>query len=160
MLLLPPSDVYVGSFLYLFYTLINLYYTKALSDQALPLASAWIPLLWRPRIPVSFMAQQQPFRRVRWREDRVERRKPWPNLFLQKAKWQVTGVMLGAAGSWRWSTFRDSRGDPGRVDELGEASKILSYGSRITYPQKANTRSQLGGSQGQFCWVNVLKGQS
>ena len=31
---LPPSDVYVRSFLYLFYTLIKLYYTKALSDQA------------------------------------------------------------------------------------------------------------------------------
>ena len=35
---LPPSDVYVRSFLYLFYTLINLYYTKALSHQALSLA--------------------------------------------------------------------------------------------------------------------------
>ena len=37
-LFLPPSDVYVRSFLYLFYTLIKLYYTKALSDQASPLA--------------------------------------------------------------------------------------------------------------------------
>ena len=34
-LFLLPSDVYVRSFLYLFYTLIKLYYTKALSDQAL-----------------------------------------------------------------------------------------------------------------------------
>ena len=34
----PPSDVYVRSFLYLFYTLIVLYYTKALSDQASALA--------------------------------------------------------------------------------------------------------------------------
>ena len=33
-----PSDVYVGSFLYHFYALINLYHTKALSDQALSLA--------------------------------------------------------------------------------------------------------------------------
>ena len=30
---LLPSDVYVRSFLYLLYTLIKLYYTKALSDQ-------------------------------------------------------------------------------------------------------------------------------
>ena len=37
-LFLPPSDVYVRSFLYLLYTLIKLYYTKALSDQALSLA--------------------------------------------------------------------------------------------------------------------------
>ena len=37
-LFLTPSDVYVRSFVYLFYTLIKLYYTKALSDQALSLA--------------------------------------------------------------------------------------------------------------------------
>ena len=30
--LLPPSVAYVRSFLYLLYTLIKLYYTKALSD--------------------------------------------------------------------------------------------------------------------------------
>ena len=37
-LFLPASDVYVRSFLYLLYTLIKLYYTKALSDQTLSLA--------------------------------------------------------------------------------------------------------------------------
>ena len=37
-LFLPPSDAYIRSFLYLLYTLIKLYYTKALSDQALSLA--------------------------------------------------------------------------------------------------------------------------
>ena len=37
-LFLPPSDAYVRSFLYLLYTLIKLYYTKALSGQASPLA--------------------------------------------------------------------------------------------------------------------------
>ena len=37
-LILPPSDVYVRSFLYLLYALIKLYYTKALSDQASSLA--------------------------------------------------------------------------------------------------------------------------
>ena len=37
-LFLPPSDAYVRSFLYLLYTLIKLYYTKALSYQALSLA--------------------------------------------------------------------------------------------------------------------------
>ena len=37
-LFLPPSDVYVRSFLYLLYTLIKLYYTNALSDQASSLA--------------------------------------------------------------------------------------------------------------------------
>ena len=37
-LFLPPSDVYVRSFLYPFYTLIKLYYAKALSNQALSLA--------------------------------------------------------------------------------------------------------------------------
>ena len=33
-LFLPPSDAYVRSFLYLLYTLIKLYYTKTLNDQA------------------------------------------------------------------------------------------------------------------------------
>ena len=37
-LFLPTSDVYVRSFLYLLYTLIKLYYTKARSDQASSLA--------------------------------------------------------------------------------------------------------------------------
>ena len=37
-LFLLPSDAYVRSFLYLLYTLIKLYYTKALSDQASSLA--------------------------------------------------------------------------------------------------------------------------
>ena len=37
-LFLTPSDAYVRSFLYLLYTLINLYYTKALSNQASTLA--------------------------------------------------------------------------------------------------------------------------
>ena len=51
-LFLPPSDV--RSFLYLLYTLIKLYYTKALSNQASSLAPDWILLLQRPRIPESF----------------------------------------------------------------------------------------------------------
>ena len=37
-LFLSPSDAYVRSFLYLLYTLIKLYYIKALSDQASSLA--------------------------------------------------------------------------------------------------------------------------
>ena len=37
-LFLPPSDAYARSFLYLLYTLIKLYYTKPLSDQASSLA--------------------------------------------------------------------------------------------------------------------------
>ena len=52
-LFLPPSDAYVRSFFYLLYTLIKLYFTKALSDQASSLAPDWILLLWGPRIPVS-----------------------------------------------------------------------------------------------------------
>ena len=52
-LFLPPSDAYVRSFLYLLYTLIKLYYTKALSDQASSTALDWILLLREPRIPAS-----------------------------------------------------------------------------------------------------------
>ena len=50
-LFLPASDAYVRSFLNLLYTLIKLYYTKALSDQVLSLAWYWILLLRMPRIP-------------------------------------------------------------------------------------------------------------
>ena len=53
-LFLPPSDACVRSFLYLLYTLIKLYYTKALSDQASSLAPDWILLLRGPRIPASW----------------------------------------------------------------------------------------------------------
>ena len=51
-----PFDVCVSHFLYPFYTLIKLCYTKAPSDQASSLAIDRIPLLWKPRIPASFMA--------------------------------------------------------------------------------------------------------
>ena len=54
------SDVCVRSFLYLFYTLIKLYYTKALSYQDSSLAPDLI-LLQRPRIPASSVVQQQLF---------------------------------------------------------------------------------------------------
>ena len=60
-LFLPPSDAYVRSFLYLPYTLIKLYYTKALSNQASSLAPDWIPLLQRPRIPASFRGSATTF---------------------------------------------------------------------------------------------------
>ena len=63
-LFLPPSEVYVRSFLYLFYTLIKLYYTKTLSDQASSSALDWILPLQRPRIPASFVVQQQPFNNI------------------------------------------------------------------------------------------------
>ena len=52
-LFLPPSDVYVRSFLYLLYILTKLYYTKAPSYQASSLAPDWILFLQRPRIPAS-----------------------------------------------------------------------------------------------------------
>ena len=60
-LFLPASDAYVRRFLYLLYTLIKLYYTKALSDQALSLAPDWILLLQRPRIPGSFRGSATTF---------------------------------------------------------------------------------------------------
>ena len=60
-LFLPLSDVYIGSLHYLLHTFIKLYYTNSLSDQASSLVQNWIPLHWRPRIPVSFHAQQQHF---------------------------------------------------------------------------------------------------
>ena len=80
-LFLPPSDAYVRRFLYLLYTLIKLYYTKALSDQALSLAPDWILLLQRPRTPGSFRgsatAFHYDFSAVVWK----------PVAFLQGLSW-------------------------------------------------------------------------
>ena len=69
-LFLPPSDAHVRSFLwhiekFLLYTLIKLYYTKALSNPASSLAPDWIHLLRRPRIP-RLIIQQQPFSITSW----------------------------------------------------------------------------------------------
>ena len=63
------SDVYVRSFLYLFYTLIKLYYTKALISQASSMAPDRIILLQRPRILASFIVQPQPFTGKDWGEE-------------------------------------------------------------------------------------------
>ena len=60
-LFLYPSDAYVRSFLYLLYTLIKFYYTKALSDPASSLALDWICLLQRPRIPASLCGSATTF---------------------------------------------------------------------------------------------------
>ena len=60
-LFLLPSDVYVGSFLYLLYSSIKLYYTKALSDQASSLAPDWILLFRRPRILASLCSSGTTF---------------------------------------------------------------------------------------------------
>ena len=57
---LPPSDVYVRSFLYFFYTLIKLYYKKLWEIKPHHWPN-WIPLLLRPRIPVLFMAGSNSF---------------------------------------------------------------------------------------------------
>ena len=61
MLFLPPSDVCVRNFLYPFCTLIKLYCTKALSDQASSLAPDLILLIRKPRIPVSFHGPETTF---------------------------------------------------------------------------------------------------
>ena len=61
-LFLPPSVAYVRSFLYLLYTLIKLYYTKALRDQNSSLQNSSPPGAKNP----SVMTQQQPFKEKRW----------------------------------------------------------------------------------------------
>ena len=50
-------------------SIIKLYYTKALSNQASSLAPDWILLLWRPRIPGSFRGSATTFhRKGTWRD--------------------------------------------------------------------------------------------
>ena len=60
-LFLPPSHAYVRSFLYLLYTLIKLYYTKTLSDQASSLAPDRIFSSGGQESRCLRVIQQQPF---------------------------------------------------------------------------------------------------
>ena len=56
-----PLLMSVRSFLYPFYTLIILYCTNALSDQASSLALDWIIFFRKPRIPASFRGSATTF---------------------------------------------------------------------------------------------------
>ena len=81
MLFLPSSDVCVRNFLYPFCTLIKLYCTKALSDQASSLAPDLILLIRKPRIPVSFHGPETTFQYHFNAESKEEL-----NSFLMKVK--------------------------------------------------------------------------
>ena len=63
-LFLPPSEAYVRSFLYLLYTLIKLYYTKALSDQASSLAQIEFFSSPGQESRCLHVIQQQPFNSI------------------------------------------------------------------------------------------------
>ena len=90
-LFLPPSDVYVRSFLYLCYTLIKLYYTKSLSNQASFLAPDWILLLRRPRIPASLRCSATTFQEG---DDRG-----WDGQIASLSQWRWIWVN---SRSWWW----------------------------------------------------------
>ena len=95
-LFLPPSDAYVRSFLYLLYTLIKLYYTKALSDQASSLAPDWILLLRGPRIPASwFNNNHSEIQPVHSKGDQ-----PWDFFGRNDAKAETPVVWPPHAKSW------------------------------------------------------------
>ena len=81
-LFLHPSDAYVRSLLCLLYTLIKLYYTKALSDPALSLTPDWIRLLRRPRR--CLIVQQQSFI---INSQKMEAMCSWMNELIIKKKW-------------------------------------------------------------------------
>ena len=82
---LPAIDIYVRSFLYLLYTSIKLYYTKALSNQASSLALNWILLLRRPRIPVSLRGSTTTFQgEEMWNDRQIENGK-----HLEEHLWQM-----------------------------------------------------------------------
>ena len=91
-LFLPTSDAYVRSFLYPLYTLIKLYYTKALSDQALSLAQDWILLLRRPRIPASFHGSAATFHLTS----------------LASGKWRQCVRVIGLPDGSTWKRLRPS----------------------------------------------------
>ena len=116
----PPSDAYVRSFLYLLYTLIKLYYTKALSDQASSLAPDWILLLWGPRIPVYSRDSTTTFQNLdwwikKWRFGRVT---------LKHVEYHVRNelpvqVRCAILDAWGWCTGTTQRDGVGREEGGG-----------------------------------------
>jgi len=61
-LFLPLSDVYVRSFLYIFYTLIKLYYAKALSESSLITGSGLNSFPLEAKNPSIFHGSATPYR--------------------------------------------------------------------------------------------------
>ena len=131
-LFLLPSDVYVRSFLYFLYTLIKLYYTKGLSNQASSLAPDQIPLLQRPRIPASFKAYM----------DNLSLLSPWD--FLGKnirvdCHALLQGILESRGSALQLESLQSDPpwccGTVGRAPVLGEGpgahlpdSSLISYG--------------------------------
>ena len=122
-LFLPPSDAYVRSFLYLLHTLIKLYYTKALSDQASSLAPHWILLLRRPRILVSLRGAATAFQKdwgwnwsssilATWWEELIHWKNPW---CLERLKAEGEEGVKGWGGwmappmQWTWTWANSGR---------------------------------------------------
>ena len=89
-LFLPPSNAYVRSFLYFLYTLIKLYYTKALSNQASFLAPDWILLLRGPRIPVSSCDSTTAFQ--------------WPAVYGVAQSWTRLKRLSSSSSPLQWAS--------------------------------------------------------
>ena len=108
-LFLPPSDANVRSFLCLLYSLIKLYYTKALSDQASSLGPDWI-LHWRPRILVSFCGLTTTFHWEILKAGGEGDDRRWDGWMVSPTRWTWVWV---SSGSW-WRT-----GKPGGLQSMG-----------------------------------------
>ena len=114
-LFLPPSDAYVRSFLYLLYTLIKLYYTKALSDQVSSLAPDWILLLRRPRILASLFGSATAFHLGGFSgilEDKVKMLEALVLCSLSEHVFCCTLLTLRCASVNEWNALREASEEP------------------------------------------------
>ena len=139
-LFLPPSDAYVRSFLYLLYTLIKLYYTKALSDQASSLAPDWILLLQGPRIPVSLCDSTTTFQEQETK------------LLIFVGSWRKQGNSTKTSTSASWTTLK-----PLTVwirTNCGKFLKRWEYQSTLPASWEATVRT----GHGTMDWFNIEKG--
>ena len=140
----PPSDAYVRSFLYPLYTLIKLYYTKALSDQASSLAPDWILLLQGPSIPVYSRDSTTTFQCFTlWatREDRLEE-----GIVAQTVKHLPT----------MWETWVQSLGQEDPLEkEMATHSSTLAW--KIPWMEEPGRLQSMGSQRVGHEWVTSLQ---
>ena len=161
-LFLPPSDAYVRSFLYLLYTLIKLYYTKALSDQVLSLAPDWILLLRRPRILASLFGSATTFHLggSSWiLEDKVKMLGALVLCSLSKHVFCCALLTLRCACVNEWHALREASKEPCSVvprwSHMAYGRNLLGVYTDLPMPRGTQCLLREPTRNGQSVWTEL-----